>query len=123
MADIALLYFLVYNGIDLFRIVRKGNHPYLIVDPYSLHSPFLTDGRNNIGEIFSVVFQHTVAGGAFNQIAGMNRTVDHAFIEMASIRGHVEIHDSRKGYNQQDEEKEVELKTQAPRGRQNFPEE
>jgi hypothetical protein len=42
---------------------------------------------------------------------------------MASIRGHVKIHDSRKGNNQQDEEKKVELKTQTPHGRQNFPEE
>jgi hypothetical protein len=53
----------------------------------------------------------------------LNCAVDHTFIKVAGIKGHVEIHDSRKGNNQKDEEKEVELKTQAPHGRQNFPEE
>ena len=46
--------------------------------------------------------------------------MDHALIDMIGIRGDIKIHDPGEGDHQQDDEKEVKPKAQAPRDRKDF---
>jgi len=52
----------------------------------------------------------------------LNGAVDHAVIKVLSVGSDVKVHDSGKGDDEQDEQKKVKLKTQAPHGGRDFPE-
>jgi hypothetical protein len=110
MADIALFCLLVHNGIHFFKVVGKGNLPRFVVYSDSFYPFFLANGRNNIGKIFPVILQHAVSSGAFDQVTGLNRAIDHAVIKMLGIRGNIKVHDASEGDHEQDDQKEIKLK-------------
>ena len=73
MANVALLGLLVYNRINLLRVIGKGDFPRFIINPNPFHSLFPANGRNNIGEIFPIILQHTVSSRALDQVTGLNQ--------------------------------------------------